>query len=90
MTLTITLTPENQTRLQQQAQAAGLPLETHLDRYVNEQLSQPPGATLPEPMPLEEWELLLRSGTISAPPISPEALRRESETPTQTINREFN
>ena len=55
MTLTINLTPESRTRL-------------------NEQLSQPPGAIPPEPMPLEEWERLLRSGTVSAPPVSPGSL----------------
>lgn len=77
MTLTIILPPENGDYLQEQAQAVGLPVADYVTRIITKKTTLPPDTALPE-MSFEEWDLLLRSETINAPPISPEALRREN------------
>lgn len=69
MILTITLPPENGNFLQEQAQALGLPLTDYVTQIITEKAALPPEAVSPETMPFEEWDALLRSGTINAPPM---------------------
>lgn len=80
MTVTLELKPEVEEQLEAQAKDAGLSVKDYLEKRVAEMIS------VPEPQPAQTpeervrlWEEFLKShADITAPPLSDEAISRES------------
>jgi hypothetical protein len=79
MTVTLELKPEVEERIIAEAKARGLSVED----YIQRKLEGKPTAPDPNTVPFEEWsqkwnEWLHSHDYIKAPPLSDEAIRRES------------
>jgi len=80
MTVTLELKPEVEEQLEAQAKQSGLSVEDYLEKKVEEMISvsEPAPAKTPEER-VRLWREFLNShGDINAPPLSDEAISRES------------
>jgi hypothetical protein len=79
MTVTLELSPEVEERISAEAEARGLSVEDYIQRKLEGKSTAPD----PNALPLEEWlqkwnEWLSSHDYIKAPPLSDEAISRES------------
>jgi hypothetical protein len=80
MTVTLELKPEVEEQLEAQARESGLSVKDYLEKRVEEMISasEPQPAKTPEER-VRLWQEFLNShGDIKAPPLSDEAISRES------------
>ncbi len=80
MTVTLELKPEVEERVTAEAKAHGLSVEDYIQQELEAKVGDP---RTPEQMPYEEWlrlfnEFLNSHDYIKAPPLSDEAISRES------------
>lgn len=83
MSITLELKPDVEARLTEQAERQGVPLEKHLESVIDDYLSEKQEDSPSQTLSGDEWEKkLMELGTSSsaakAPPLSDEAMSRES------------